>query len=118
MITAKWITGNDVGSVISLFVWKGDIATGRDGIQTTPDNNPKLVNVPVRSDAKIVSGKERLQLPVSVAKIVSGKETTLQLKDLRAGSVVSLQLEADRMKGFVIVGIGVVGIGIGPAEKP
>ena len=49
------------------------------------------MNVPVRPDAGIVSGKE-----------------TLQLKDLRAGSVVSLQLAADPMKGFEIVGIGVV----------
>ena len=95
MITAKWVTGNDADSVLWLFASRGDLLdpkvfVPRDSVQLSPENNPKLVNVPVRPSAKIVSGKE-----------------TLLLKDLRAGSVVSLQLAADPMKGFVIVGIEV-----------
>jgi hypothetical protein len=98
-ITAKWVTGNDVGSVLWLFASKGDLLDPkvfppRNSVQLSPENNPKLVNVPVQPTAKIVRGKDELPL-----------------KDLRAGSVVSLELAADPMKGLAIVGIEVV-------EKP
>src|SRR5262249_21937833 len=97
VITVKGVTGDDANAVFMLFVANGDAADTRPGFQLGTENMrkvldalPKFVNVPVRSDAKVVSGKE-----------------TLQLKDLRTGSVVSLQLAADPITGLKIAEIGV-----------
>jgi hypothetical protein len=54
-------------------------------------NKPtRLIDVPVKSDAVIQRGKEKLQL-----------------KDLQVGGVVSLQLAPDRTTGIAIVGVRV-----------
>jgi hypothetical protein len=117
VIAAKWVTGNDVNDVFRLLVAKGEALDprvnyrgywlGPENLQKVMDCRPKLVNVPVRSDAKIV--KEKLQLreggwPTSLQLT----KETVQLNELRAGRVVSLQLAPDRTTGFGIVGIGVV----------
>jgi hypothetical protein len=62
-------------------------------------SKPKLVNAPVRSDAKITSGKD-----------------TLKLKDFQAGNVLSLQLATDHITGVVIVGIRLVARGLPPTS--
>jgi hypothetical protein len=119
VIAAKWVTGNDVNDAFRLLVAKGEALDprvnyrgfwiGTENLRKAMDSLPKLVNVPVRSDAKIV--KETLQLGErGFPSSLQLTKETLQLNDLRAGSVVSLQLAPYRNTGFGIVGIGVVKI--------
>jgi hypothetical protein len=67
-----------------------DSAT-EEALKLVAKKHPKLVNIPVRSDARITHG-----------------DKALQLKDLSTGRVVYLQLATDDATGLAIVGIQVM----------
>jgi RNA polymerase sigma factor (sigma-70 family) len=104
MMTVKDVTGDSVASLISLLAVvskkpvKEDVAgTASGALLKAISNRPRLVNVPVRSNAMWVRS--------SGVGVVKEK---LQVKDLKAGQVVSLQLAPDRDTGFVVVGVRVL----------
>jgi RNA polymerase sigma factor (sigma-70 family) len=101
------VSGNKAESVLRLLSFalsdkqpaQGYVTREMDrAFRFVAENHPKLVNVPVRSDAPIMEGNN-----------------PLKLKDLQAGRVVSLELAADANMGLVIVGIRLVGR---PATDP
>jgi hypothetical protein len=118
-ITAKWVTGSDANAALKIFVAKGEALDprwnyygyqlGAENLQKVMDSRPRFVNVPVRSDAKIVKEKLQLREDGNPSSLQLTKET-VQRNELRAGRVVSLQLAPDSTTGFGIVGIGVVEI--------
>jgi RNA polymerase sigma factor (sigma-70 family) len=100
MISAKWVTGSDPNAVFLIFVARGEAVDPRLGFQLSREklaegfeHMPKLVNVPLAADVKIMKGKE-----------------TVQLKDLKPKTVVSLQLATDPLKGLAITEIKVVDV--------
>ncbi len=102
-MTVKCITGNDASSVMMLVAFASDQKPAKGGAADAllrdfnANNFSKLVNVPVRSDA--------IWIRSSGVGVVKQK---LQVKDLPAGQVISLQLAPDRTRGLVVVGIRVL----------
>jgi hypothetical protein len=88
-ITVKGISGDNYSSVVQLVVFES--VSDKQPAKDRAAEALKLANVPVRSDATIRHGEKKLEL-----------------KDLQAGSVVSLQLAPDRKTGFVVGGVRVV----------
>jgi RNA polymerase sigma factor (sigma-70 family) len=100
VITAEAVSDRAAGSLLKLLSFVvSDKEADKESVARTVERamrfvsktQSKLVNIPVRSDAKITRG-----------------DKTLKLKDLQAGRVVSLQLAGDPDMGLVIVGIRVV----------
>jgi RNA polymerase sigma factor (sigma-70 family) len=100
VITAETLSGRAAESLLKLLSFvvsekEPDKVTAAQTVERAlrfvSKNHPKLVNIPVRSDARIMHG-----------------DKVLKLKDLQAGRVVSLQLAADESTGLAIVRIEVV----------